>query len=156
MFRELKYTLRLSAPITVGLVGQGLFSVIDSVMIGNILGEHALAAATLGNNVNWIPLVVAMGLCVALPVLTAQARGAGTPEKIPGVLRHGLLVALGFALLGAGALCAFALADGLTVLGQPESVATDAKNFCCLVALSLPAAAGFQAVKSFRDASGGQ
>ena len=156
MFRELKYTLRLSAPIAVGLIGQGLFGVIDTVMIGNILGEHALAAATLGNNVNWIPLVVAMGLCVALPVLTAQARGAGTPEKIPGVLRHGLLVALGFALLGAGALCAFALAEGLTTLGQPESVSADAKNFCCVVALSLPAAAGFQAVKSFRDASGGQ
>lgn len=66
MFRELKYTLRLSAPIAVGLIGQGLFGVIDTVMIGNILGEHALAAATLGNNVNWIPLVVAMGLCVAL------------------------------------------------------------------------------------------
>ncbi|MGN0835434.1 MAG: MATE family efflux transporter [Candidatus Spyradosoma sp.] len=156
MFRELKYTLRLSAPITAGLLGQGLFGVIDTVMIGNFLGENALAAATLGNNVNWIPLVVAIGLCVAIPVLTAQARGAGTPEKIPGALRHGLLVALGFALLGAGTVCAFTLADGLAALGQPEQVAADAKNFCCLVALSLPAAAGFQAVKSFRDASGGQ
>lgn len=156
MFRELKYTLRLAVPIAVGLIGQGLFGVIDTVMIGNMLGEHALAAATLGNNVNWIPLVAVMGLCVAVPVLTAQARGAGTPEKIPGVLRHGLLVALAFAIIGAGTICAFALAGGLTMLGQPENVAADAKGFCCLVALSLPAAAGFQAVKSLRDASGGQ
>lgn len=156
MFRELKYTLRLAAPIAAGLIGQGLFGVIDTVMIGNMLGEHALAAATLGNNVNWIPLVVAMGLCVAVPVLTAQARGAGTPEKIPGVLRHGLLVAFAFSLIGAGTVCAFTLADGLSSLGQPESVAADAKGFCCIVALSLPAAAGFQAVKSYRDACGGQ
>ena len=156
IFRELKYTFRLSVPIAVGLIGQGLFGVIDTLMVGNMLGEHALAAATLANNVNYVPQVVVVGLCSAIPVLTAQARGAGKDAAVPGVLRHGLLVCLGFSLVGAALVCAFSLFDGLTALGQPENVAADAKIFSCIIALSVPAAAGFQAVKSFRDASGGQ
>ncbi|MBQ7331659.1 MAG: oligosaccharide flippase family protein, partial [Opitutales bacterium] len=88
--KEFKRTFRLSVPITIGLLGQGLFGVIDTVMIGNMLGEHALAAATLGNNINWVPLLLVIGITVAVPVLTAQARGAGTPAEIPGILRHGL------------------------------------------------------------------
>lgn len=153
---EFKYTFRLSVPITVGLIGQGLFGVIDTIMIGNMLGEHALAAATLGNNLNWIPLLLCVGLCVAIPVLSAQARGAGTGERLPEILRHGLFISLLASCLGAALLCAFVYFDGLYLLGQPERVCADAKNFSCLIALSIPAAAGFQAVKSFRDANNGQ
>ena len=154
--KEFKRTFRLSVPITIGLVGQGLFGVIDTVMISNILGEHALAAATLGNNVNWVPLLLIIGITVAIPVLTAQARGAGTEREIPGILRHGILISLLVAVIGTIALCAFILADGLLWLDQPESVSAAAKNFSCIIALSIPAAAGFQAIKSFRDARGGQ
>ncbi|MBQ6705425.1 MAG: MATE family efflux transporter [Opitutales bacterium] len=154
--KEFKRTFRLSVPITIGLLGQGLFGVIDTVMIGNMLGEHALAAATLGNNINWVPLLLVIGITVAVPVLTAQARGAGTAAEIPGILRHGLLVSLCVSLIGAAAVCAFILADGLLWLDQPESVSEYAKNFSCIIALSIPAAAGFQTIKSFRDASGGQ
>lgn len=154
--REFRYTFRLSVPITIGLLGQGLFGVIDSVMIGNMLGEHALAAATLGNNVNWLPLLLAVGACVAVPVLTAQANGAGLRERTPDILRHGLLVSTGIAVAGAALVCAFILADGLEALGQPADVSRDATAFSCIIALSLPFAAAFQAVKSFRDASGGQ
>ena len=156
LLKEFKYTFRLSIPITVGLLGQGLFGVIDTVMIANLLGEQALAAATLGTNVNWPPILLVIGLSVAVPVLTAQSRGAGTPEKIPGILRHGLLVNLICAVLGTVAVCSFILCDGLLWLGQPEHVSSDAKMFSCIIALSIPAAAGFQTVKSFRDASGGQ
>lgn len=154
--KEFTRTFRLSVPITIGLLGQGLFGVIDTVMIGNMLGEHALAAATLGNNINWVPLLLVIGITIAVPVLTAQARGAGTPAEIPGILRHGLLVSFCVSLIGAAAVCAFILADGLLWLDQPKSVSEYAKNFSCIIALSIPAAAGFQTIKSFRDASGGQ
>lgn len=154
--KEFNRTLRLATPITVGLLGQSLFSVIDTVMIGKMAGEHALAAATLANNINWAPLLFSMGLCVAIPVLTAQARGARRNEDVPVILRHGLLVGIGASILGAILICAFVLAGGLFLLKQPESVAADAKIFSCIIAASIPAAAGFQAVKSFRDATGGQ
>lgn len=155
--REFKYTFRLSVPIIIGLVGgQALFVLIDTLMIGNMLGEQALAAATLGNNLNWIPLLLCMGLCVAIPVLTAQARGAGTSGKNPEILRHGLLISLLAGIFGSALLCGFVYFDGLRLLGQPEHVCAEAKNFACLIALSIPAAAGFQAIKSFRDANSGQ
>lgn len=156
VWKEFRYTFRLSVPITIGLLGQGLFGVIDTVMIANMLGEHALAAATLGNNINWIPLLLVVGLCVAIPVLTAQARGMGKPEQEPSILRHGILISVGVSILGSAAVCAFILANGLLLLGQPESVSETAKNFSCIIALSIPAAAGFQAIKSYRDAVGGQ
>ena len=125
-------------------------------MIGNIIGEHALAAATLGNNIIWVPLLLVIGLCVAVPVLTAQARGAGNPEAVPGVLRHGLLISLIASVLGAALLCAFISADGLRLLGQPEVTCREAENYTYIVALSIPLAGIFQAIKSFRDANGSQ
>lgn len=154
--QEFKHTLRLSIPITIGVVCQGLFGIIDTVMIGNIIGEHALAAATLGNNIIWVPLLLVIGLCVAVPVLTAQARGAENPEAVPGVLRHGLLISLIASVLGAALLCAFIFADGLRLLGQPEAICRDAENYTYIVALSIPLAGIFQAIKSFRDANGSQ
>lgn len=156
IWQEFKYTFRLSIPITIGVVSQGLFGIIDTVMIGNILGEHALAAATLGTNINWIPLLLVIGLCVAVPVLTAQARGAGNNSANPGILRHGLLISLVASVIGAALLCAFVFADGLLFLDQPEAICTSAKAYTCIVALSIPAAGVFQAIKSFRDATGGQ
>lgn len=153
---EFKYTFRLSIPITVGLIGQGLFGFIDTIMIGNMIGEHALAAATLGNNLNWVPLLLCVGLSIAIPVLSAQARGAGTANKTPEILRHGILICLLAAVIGTSLLCGFIYFNGLSLLGQPENVCADAKNFSYLIALSIPAAAGFQAVKSFRDANNGQ
>lgn len=154
--QEFKHTLRLSIPITIGVVCQGLFGIIDTVMIGNIIGEHALAAATLGNNIIWVPLLLVIGLCVAVPVLTAQARGAGNPEAVPGVLRHGLFISLIASVLGAALLCAFISADGLRLLGQPEVTCREAENYTYIVALSIPLAGIFQAIKSFRDANGSQ
>lgn len=156
VWQEFKYTFRLSIPITIGVVSQGLFGIIDTVMIGNLIGEHALAAATLGNNLTWIPLLVVIGLCVAIPVLTAQARGAGNPAAIPGILRHGLLISVVTSIIGAALLCLFVLGNGLNWLQQPADVCTSARYYTCLIALSIPAAGIFQAVKSFRDANGGQ
>lgn len=154
--QEFRHTLRLSIPLTIGVVCQGLFGIIDTVMIGNLIGEHALAAATLGNNIIWVPLLLVIGLCVAVPVLTAQARGAGNSEAAPSVLRHGLLVSLAASLVGAALLCAFIFADGLNLLGQPEAICRDAENYTYIVALSIPLAGIFQAIKSFRDANGSQ
>lgn len=156
VWKELKNTFRLATPITIGLIGQSLFAVIDTVMIGKMLGEHALASATLANNVNLVPLLFAMGVCLAIPVLTAQAHGAMRANDVPKILRHGLLVVIGSSAIGAALVCVFALSGGLSLLGQPENVASDAVIFSCIIALSIPAAAGFQAVKSFRDATGGQ
>lgn len=154
--KELRRTFSLSVPITLGLVGQSLYGVFDTVLVANILGEHALSAATLGNNITWVPLLFACGLCVAIPVLTAQALGAGRRESVPAILRHGLLIGIGVSILGAALTCAFVCGNGFELLRQPPDVAADAKRYACIVASSLPVAAGFQAVKFFRDATGGQ
>ena len=154
MFAELKKTFRLSVPITIGLVGQGLFALADSVMIGRILGQLSLSGATLGINITLVPLIFGFGICVAIPILTAHARGLGRADDSKSVLRHGTLLATAFALVAAVATTLFLVFGGLESLGQPENVVEESKEFTYILAWAIVPALIFQALKNYLDATG--
>ncbi|MCD8283212.1 MAG: MATE family efflux transporter [Opitutae bacterium] len=153
MLNEFKKTAKLSLPITLGMIGQGLFGLIDALMIGQILGELALAAATLGITVTILPIYCAIGFCIAIPVLSAQARGSNNAHELPHILRHGLFVVLVFTIFCAIALAIFISHDGLHALGQPEDVIVEARDFSTILAWAVVPAGIFQAIKVFLDAT---
>lgn len=99
--RELGPTLQLAVPIMLGMLGYGLMFVIDVTMAGH-LGETALAASALAANLNYIPYVFGIGLVGAISVYQAQDNGAGVEESAPAILRHGMILAMGFGLVAAG------------------------------------------------------
>ncbi len=153
MLHEFKKTAILSTPIILGTIGQGLFGLIDALMIGQILGELSLAAAALGNTVTGFPVFCCIGLCFAIPVLAAQAKGKNVPEELPHILRHGFFVALAFSILSAIALCIFISFEGLKLLGQPADVIVAALDFSIILSWAIVPAGAFQALKVFLDAT---
>ena len=84
----------------IAIMGMNFF---DASMSGQA-GDVDLAGAAIGGNI-WMPIQTGIsGILMAAMPLVANLLGAGEKEKITVVVRHGLLLALTFALvvLGAG------------------------------------------------------
>lgn len=149
LFRELRPTLSLALPIVGGHVGQILLGVIDSVMIGRV-GAVPLAASALSGALFGVVYTVAIGLLSSVSVRTAFAHGAGRPRETGEVLRHGLALAAGVAVLAAAGL--HGLSFFLDRFGQPPEVAAAAKTFFQIIAWSLVPGLLFIALKQFYEA----
>jgi multidrug resistance protein, MATE family len=91
--RELEAVLRLATPVVLVQIGQLLFGVVDTMMLGRV-SKEALAAGALGHAISFGILAVPMGLLMALDPLVAQAHGAGDPERAARHVARGLVAAL--------------------------------------------------------------
>ncbi|MCK9361805.1 MATE family efflux transporter [Patescibacteria group bacterium] len=132
--REMVTLARLSAPITLGLLGGSAFSAIDSYMLSPI-GELALACASLTNSVLIIFCSAIFGLASPVGILAGNAYGARQSELIENVYRNGLVVALFGGLTLATIM--LALLPFMGHVGQPSEVITALPEYWVAMALSL-------------------
>ena len=103
---KLRRLLSVMLPIIctqIAIMGMNFF---DASMSGQA-GDVDLAGAAIGGNI-WMPIQTGIsGILMAAMPLVANLLGAGEKEKITVVVRHGLVLALGFALLVLGCGIAF-------------------------------------------------
>ncbi len=148
---ELRPTLALALPITVGQVSQILMGLTDSAMIGHV-GRIPLAASAFAGSVFGLFFIVGTGLLVSVSVLVARAHGAGCPEECVRWLRHGLAVALAVSVLEAAAMVV--LSRQLHGLGQPPEVVAAVNPFFVIIGASLVPTFLFQVLRQFSEATG--
>jgi len=111
---HIRRTLELALPIMVARAAYLTLATVDTVMTG-WSGAEELAYLALGTAPLIAIMLVGVGAVQAVSVLTAQALGAGTPERVGAVLRSGLVYGclLGLLIMGLSALTgAFFAATG--------------------------------------------
>ena len=74
------------------------YNLVDSLWIGNLLGETAYAALTNSNPVILILNAVAMGIGNGVAILLSQAIGANEKEKTEKIIMTSLAMAVVFSL----------------------------------------------------------
>ncbi len=148
---ELRPTLALAVPITVGQVSQVLMGITDSVMVGHV-GRVPLAASAFALSVFGLFFIAGTGLLVPVSVLVARAHGARQPDECARWLLHGVAVALVVSL--AEALAMAAMATQLRRFGQPPEVVAAANPFFVIIAISLVPTFLFQVLRQFSEAAG--
>jgi putative MATE family efflux protein len=79
---EGKLILEFAAPMLLGTVFQQLFSIVDSVVVGNFIGKEALAAVGASFPVIFVMVSMIIGLVMGTTVVIAQYFGAGDLEKV--------------------------------------------------------------------------
>lgn len=78
----LRQYINFALPLTVGLLFQQLYSAVDSVVVGNFVGETALGAVgSTGNIINML-IGVCNGLSVGAGAVISQAYGAKDHQRI--------------------------------------------------------------------------
>ena len=148
MKNEFRATLFIAIPLILSNLTQIAYSLIDTAMIG-VLGYKELAAASLVSNVIAIPMVIGMGLMMAITPLVAIAHGQNKSHRSSHLLYNGFGVSIlaGIFL----ALLVHVISYFLLDMGQDIAVAELAKNYLIIMGYSLIPMMIFIACKHFSD-----
>ena len=88
-----KLILLFSLPLMVGNIFQQLYTVVDTVVVGQALGVSALAALGACDWINWLVLGLVRGLGQGFSILMAQRFGAGDEGGLKKVTGNAILLA---------------------------------------------------------------
>lgn len=72
----MKLILGFAVPLLFGLLLQQMYSLVDTMIVGKMLGANALAAVGASGSINFLVLGFCMGLCAGFAIPIAQRFGA--------------------------------------------------------------------------------
>ncbi len=148
---EVRKLLTLALPLAVAQLAQNAMGFVDTLMVGR-LGPTALAGMALGATTFSTLFVILMAVLLAVSPLVAHAVGARREGEPARITRQALLMALLLSLPGMAA--CFATEPLLHALGLPTGAANLAGEYLRAVALGLPFALGFMALRGFYEGQG--
>ena len=134
--REGRHILAFALPIMGGLVLQQLYNTVDSVVVGQKLGETALGAVGTCSALTMFAVSFAVGLTNGSSVIFAQLFGAKQPDKLRRNLSTAfcLLAALGLVISALG----FCFARPLLIaLAAPDAILDMASGYFRIYCLGL-------------------
>jgi multidrug resistance protein, MATE family len=149
LLAESRTTIRLAIPLIIGQLGQMLIGLSDTLMLG-WLGVTQLAASSFANTIIYLPMMLGIGMSMAVSIRVSQARGANEPAAARAALRHGIYITSVLGLLTVGLACA--LLPFLHLFKQDPQVVAIAPKFFVLIAVSMIPAMISMAVKNHADA----
>ena len=134
-------------PLMVGNVFQQLYTVVDTMVVGQVLGVGALAALGAADWLNWMMLGVIQGFTQGFSILMAQEFGAKQYERLQRVIGHSaaLSVVSAFALLLAGELLA---RPALVLLHTPEAILGDSLLYLRIMYAGAPIVVAYNLLAS--------
>lgn len=91
--------IRFALPILAGNVLQQLYNLVDSLVVGRLLGVTALAAVSASGWLDWAVLSVLMGIAQGFSIQAAQSFGAGNREELRRVTGQSLLISVATVIL---------------------------------------------------------
>lgn len=136
--RPIKQILLFSLPLVMGTLFQQLYSFVDTVMVGRLISDAALAAVGTTYSLNFLTLGFVQGACVGFGIPLAQAMGAREPDQFRRYFWNGcwLCVILGAVMT----LATFLLAEPLLrLINTPEEIFADAAVYIKVIFLGIPA-----------------
>ncbi|MCB0613383.1 MAG: MATE family efflux transporter [Phaeodactylibacter sp.] len=151
MWGEVRQTLKLGWPIILGNLSQIALGIIDSAMVGAIHSSQ-LAAASFVNNIITIPLIVGIGLTMAISPLVANAQGEGDADKPLRILYNGMWI-VGLVSLLMALVLHFGV-DMVYKMGQDRIVADLSGPYLRWMAWGMIPMSLFMAMKQFADGLG--
>lgn len=137
----LGHILRFTVPLLIGNLFQQLYNMVDSLVVGNYVGERALAAVGTCSSMNFLFFSLCGGLSVGIGIIVAQFFGAKDEQRVRVTIANSYLVLIASGLLVSvlGILLAPAL---LRMLQTPDHIIHDSVIYmqttsCGIVAIAL-------------------
>ncbi len=129
--------IKFCIPLILSGILQQLYNWADAFIVGNVAGDHALAAIGSTNTVINLFLLAITGFTLGLNVLFAQQYGSGKWEKITMTLSSftGILGAASFILAGIGIACTYPL---LRLLDTTPDTIQMAQDYLQIILIGIP------------------
>lgn len=126
--KPLKLLFFFALPMVIGNLFQQLYNMVDSMVVGQFVGEDALAAVGSSFPVVFLAVTVAAGLSMGCTVVISQLFGAGQIREMKITVSTALisLGGIGLVIMGIGELAAEPL---LKLLGTDPDIMADSLSY---------------------------
>ncbi|WP_312642550.1 MATE family efflux transporter [Hydrogenoanaerobacterium sp.] len=131
-----KAIITFATPMILGNIFQQLYNTADAVIVGQFIGEDALASVGVANPIMSIVIFFIFGICVGMSVLMAQLYGAadykGFKEEASTSLIAGLVFTVALSVL-----CWFLSKPILVLTKTPPEILGDADRYLKIIFVGL-------------------
>lgn len=129
--------LRFMIPVLLGQLVQQTYNMVDSIIVGRLLGASALAAVGASSSVQFMVIGFCSGACDGFAIPVAQRFGARKMQEMRRYIYHTVILTI---------LCAAVLTTVtailcpqiIQVLHTPEGICRDADQYLLVIFLGLP------------------
>lgn len=94
-----RHVLRFAMPVLAGSLLQQLYSIVDTIVVGNFSGEDALSAVGTTGSFVFLFLALALGFSAGSGVVVAQHFGSGNEKLVREAASTGILLLLGLGII---------------------------------------------------------
>lgn len=125
-------------PTLFGMLFQQLYNLVDTMIVGKLLGASALAAVGSTGSINFFVIGFCMGVCNGFAIPVAQRMGAGEPSKMRRYVANAAWLSIAFAValtVATGLLCR----QILTAMRTPEDIFHNAYLYIFVIFMGIPA-----------------
>lgn len=123
-----KPLILFAIPMIVGNLFQQFYNIIDSIVVGNVVGEEALAAVGASTAITMLFVMVAAGTGIGFSVVISQLFGAKQLEKMKTAISTALISVLVFSIILS--ILGMIINKGLLhLMGTPDNIFEDAAAY---------------------------
>ncbi len=133
----LKLILQFALPLLAGNLLQQTYNMIDSAIVGRILGVNALAGVGATSSVQFLVLGFCIGISCGFGIPIAKSFGAGDGDAVRGHVFHAAAVTAAAAVILTLA-CSLLCPNILHLLSTPEDIYGNAYQYLLVIFLGLP------------------
>lgn len=151
--KPIRVIFLFALPILGGNLLQQLYSLVDSLIVGNLLGVTALAAVSASGWLDWALLSIAMGLAQGFSIQAAQSFGAGREDELKRTAGQSLRIAVTATLILEAAGQAL-LSPVLTLMQTPAETFHLTEGYLRIIYAGLPLVMAVNVLNGFLYALG--
>ena len=132
-----KLVFQFSVPLIFGFLFQQFYSLVDTVIVGRVLGVNALAAVGVTGSVCFMIMGFCMGVCGGFAIPVAQRFGAEDYTGMRKMVANGMWLCIAFSVVMT--LISVCLCRQILIwMKTPSDIIDDANAYLFVVFLSIP------------------
>jgi len=125
-------------PVFCGSLFQQFYSVVDTLIVGRVLGQEALAAVGCTGSVNFLVIGFCMGICSGFAIPIAQKFGAGDYANMRRFVANCLWATIAFAVV-ITVLVSLNTYNILHIMNTPDNIIDMARDYIFIIFIGIPA-----------------
>lgn len=129
--------IKFSVPLVLSGILQQLYNWTDAFILGNIEGEHALAAVGATTTISEFLILMITGFAVGLSILAAQLFGSGKRQELMSLVNLFSII-MGILFLVVCVLCSIGTGKLLGMIQTPKDIYADAQRYLQIIFLGIP------------------
>ena len=135
--RPMGVIVRFALPVLLAMLFQQFYSLVDTLIVGRILGPEALAAVGSTGSLNFMVIGFCSGVCAGFAIPMAQAFGAKNENDLKTYIGNSLWLCVAFSLVLAvvtGVFCR----QILRLMSTPEDILERAYSYIVVIFWGIP------------------